>query len=177
MSSTRLNQEGQKTTITIATEDESFVRRLLDDPEAVNKNKATNSAAKKKNQANKQKRELITVTVKASKKKKESQSKKQNLPKKLNESVLKPKQTQTKTSATKNNTSKSNGEKKYHNRFIVKSNKSGWVLIDTTLPNSDNVIGQIIDFHSMPYTEVEKLFKERMQEILGKTRTPLKKKA
>lgn len=49
MSSTHLNQEGQKTTITIATEDESFVRRLLDDPEAVNKNKATNSAAKKKN--------------------------------------------------------------------------------------------------------------------------------
>lgn len=50
--------------------------------------------------------------MKASKKKKESQSKKQNLPKKLNESVLKPKQTQTKTSATKNNTSKLNGEEK-----------------------------------------------------------------
>lgn len=166
VSSAHKNQKGQVTTVTITTEDETVVRKMLEDPDK-------NKSARPSND------DAVNVKYKTASKEKKA-IKQLPSPKKKVKTPTKPKKKLSRSPSGKltlknKPSSSANPEGLFYGRFrIIQHPGRSWDLIDTKDPRynpnkkeSSGIISSIYDFGTSTLSQIIHEFDEKMQEVLN----------
>lgn len=182
VSSTQANSKGLKTTVTISTDDETIVRKILQEPTAQytkdnNSKKDDPMNTKAKSTSSKKQIKQLAAPTKPTKQQKNTKKKMNRNTSTRNGSKKSTvnNNTSNKTSETKKPTQPAENNELYYGRFLIHQKPGiSWDLIDTIDPNynpfkkNSGVICSIYDFGTLPLSKVVREFDKRMKEELKK---------